>query len=1101
MPIYFHLTAKGAHNLPRIKETIFRRGANIKPFLRGLPDQGVIELAYHIESRFNRTAILGDKAVEEELRQLGVGLIHREGKDNTIKFTFGPLVTLNGIETETKRLAGAGERVRALLFVIQTLYSPGMPRDSVRQLEAELRTRYHLPIDIGVIVNGAASPAGLAATGNAAAENRLQIAGRIFNALVSVLNGGMGTRLFGTRKLKGDILFGFNNLAIWNILTALYFRSQMPLAHPQEWGEYHVSLANDGILVPFGRLVALGELLRHASPGKVKEGYLFVSPDDDKEVSEKDSQRFGMVAISAVDGSFICSTEKKGRKATLEQAQALLAARGRHVHGDQIRLYINYFGSATTRLVEEDLETALRMHVRPGTTIDQIGDVDKYSLLFAALSSSCAEDFRTAIKGSALERLLVEGEINVFYGRLLNVLYYCERRDDGSLVLNDKGLPKVLKDDKGNPLMRYGFAEFNRGAIAIDIGTLPSLYGLYLDMVRVFDNESLSRDALLQARRELESGGSLSPTETQAFNELELMARTQERIVRLTSQRIAGLDPKTTIEGCEFVLDPENPPRIGVDTDYYTMPPALEKSKDRPDIYMQLQDILGIRADESLWEYRIDDDGQPRTYGPTVPKANRFGHLLFLFDPEGIKTVKLARSRIKPNVVIGKNTLVLDSEVGSGTSKTVIAQGGAVVQSCVARSVTHKQVKHVSQLELHKRLLAAAEGGQESSVLIDLPNGWRATFTYVATDESTRLARQLAERREVLNTDEGRTVTNLRRVLGIGTKNRIVTLDKKNPDSIRLVNPANLDSVRTEDHYHFSVSFERVSQPPYIIYGWDKREQLEIDEPMAMIGKQPVANAPVQHYKVPFTADPAATRLAFQGGITMKDTAWQEDAGYFLRFKMRSNAELITPSADEPQRDLPGEMAKAIEFAIQQLPFVYNLPRTGPAGLPTLDREAMKRRINAACADEAGNVREAIMQELIRQTPRILSAPLAQITGIARADLEASLQEMQNGQEHPIEDLLNLGVNPAQRQQIRQLLAGFPLSEVIFTEYGLPLESFTPVIEAIIEQFRYQPVPIFEEKIESRPGVRTVINYQPKGVLPPLPQDIIDDIDLTTLPD
>jgi hypothetical protein len=1020
MPIIIGLNSAGAARHAQIKKEILTRPDVIK-HLKDLPHGVPLELTYDRLGRFPAARNL-TTGMDAELQRLGVVSITRIGKDNKAFFSAGAPETIDSITTLVRELAALSpeQRPRAEIHEVSPLYYPGIPADNIAAISAKAN------MNVISMATGQGAARGVAATGNLGAVSLMQFFGRVFKASISVLNGGLGTRLFGLRKLKGDIEFGFNNLTVWNLLTAELFRRQMPKT--KKFGDYHVMLANDGVLIPFGHLMAAdaGKVLKETTEEEAREGYIFICPDDPAEMDERDTHRFGMVALRS-DGSFICATEKEGRDATLKKALQRLADQGVQARDEEVRLYINYFGMATTEKLEHDLRTALMSSVKPGITADEVADLDTYSLLFAALSSPDPADFRAMIAKQGLNRLFVEPDIDfVVYPRLRKA---------------------VMQSDGKTP--RFGFAEFGRGAVALDIGTVEALHSFYLDLVKTYNPSGDARDKLLGYLKTLQRQGHLEQPDQQLLAELEIVIKNNTLVARATAQRIAGFNPDLPIENCEFepVLDERRAPILGAPTDAFTTPASLQDHSSS--VSGAIQDIIRHSVGgNKLEEYRD-------------PKTKR---LLFRYDPEGIKTMKLADCRVRPGAVIGRDFVGLGSEIGNGVDTVVVAAGGAVVASRIEASVTHQPAAIPSEQELTDKLKTLAQA-RRGTVRIPLQDGWTAVIEYNGTLQDKDVAGQFVEIAERASKKEQRKVpestARLSRLLGTLPTDELIILNLNDGINRLAFSQADQRTAGASDpakvHY-FAVSFERVAQPKFIVYGREQHTPIVVTTDTAYSSKQPTANAAVKDYEIPFTADPAKTILPGLG-YTMKDPRMQEDHGYFTRFELRTDQEI---------RQMSGQMAAEVELYFQQLPAVASMPE-GTASIPVteLDKPGLQQAIERAI-DGGNDIRDAIINELVRQTPAILASYLSKagIGNIAQIQTTiAALQQTTRGSRNkaPLERFftsLNI-TNERLRQATWEIINGYPLSQLIFAEHGATRNAFRFVIEGLIEKFRMKEAPLF----------------------------------------
>ncbi|MFH1826415.1 MAG: hypothetical protein ABH823_03905, partial [bacterium] len=866
MAFFIGLNSAGGRNIRQIRHLLEQYGAS---GLRRLQNGSTIEIAYDkIRSRFNQQAKLSFDAhltLDQELHALGVELIYRhnlpdEADPNRVEFINGPLDAVNKIFDHVKNLRPE-DQVTALLHIIQNWYFPGMPQENIDQLEnqiAKIAGQEASPIAIKVMATGIAAARGIAATGNLGAVTASQLFSRLLNAQVAILNGGHGTRLFGLRKLKGDVLFGQMNLTIWNIISALYFRTQMPKLNGYD---YCITMANDGILIPFGRLTADGRLLsehgtitksdlafldaraetvwqaclrnryfnaeerdgqligvmrfrfgrnvasadkliltdKHGaeitfsdeerarlfdifkSAGVARRGYFFAAPDNPATMSPEETERFGMIALKS-DGTFICATEKLGRAITQAMAKQELADRGESAHEDEIRLYVNYFGMATTEPLEASLREVLTTIIRPDLTADETAALDTYSILFAAISSNDAADFRKKIEGMQINHLLVESQIdNKFFAKLRQALFRPLRLNERYLtpverdqvvqaaidagLINDEmeilpafyrlnhwseikidTLTDLQKEhlylamEKAPQVLRFGFAEFNRGGIALDIGTLESLFGFYMDLSRNYEATGETRDKLLQRLHGLQDRGAVAQLDQAEIQALDDELRNGERVVRHVSQRIAGLDPSLYIERCEIqpVTDEKRAAIIGVCTDFYTPDGKLISSNLPDNEFKGYSDIIRANLMPQLWEYRRVDNGDESysyisvKHDPKKLPETKRGELLFFYDPEGIKTVKIAGCRIHSGAIIGRNLTAINSELGSGSGPVIIAENGAVVCSKVHVSIQHEPIEPFSDTRLAREVQKIIDG-RAQEYRMEIEGGWEAVVTLEKT--------------------------------------------------------------------------------------------------------------------------------------------------------------------------------------------------------------------------------------------------------------------------------------------------------------------------------------------------------------------------------
>ncbi|MFH1542689.1 MAG: hypothetical protein ABIE84_06325 [bacterium] len=1224
------LTAAGSLNQARIDAVL--KQAQVQAKIRALrehPHQ-IIEASYPLGSRYNQEVTLG-REIDTQLSNLGVGLMWVEDvagpavQTEEIKISYG-----QGIATAIRRVNRVSTvmsalplalRPKAVLHVLQTLAFPGVPFDAAQEIgEHSFAQTVTLP-------TGAAAALGICATGNLGAISRLMRACRehmaaptenvdavlakhlnaqecaavkdiaknkkvdldlLLRQTAGVLNGGHGTRLFGLRKLKGDVLYGQKvirnengqlvyhkrNLTIWNIWTAIYFAMQMPRSTPH--GHYNVNLANDGILVPFGALTAQGTLLSEITAAEAKEGYFFVSPDNDKIVSEKETKRFGMVALRC-DGTFICATEKKGRAATIDQAKKLLGARGEQVRDDnEIRLYINYFGMATTPKVEQALEEALQSVIRPGLTIDECGDLDTYSLLFAAITCQTPEEFRKVTAGQGLHKIFIEGATdNILFARLRRALFSQGTFQEADLAqfgnvqelrtaLEAAGLaafdtapdgtvtavvcPKVNEQDaqaalrkwivlsperekalfafliKNKPQLRFGFAEFNRNCITLDIGTLDAYYGYFSALTRSFQPAGESRDKLFQYLRTLEEGGTLSPAQLTDISDLEAVAANNERMTRQFANEIAGFDHHKTVEANVFETDPSNPIIIGVNTDRYAEILGLKGQVSDSDLYQRLLSRVASRDNNlNLVEKREGDRPD--------------GKLLYLYDPEGIKEVKLVGNRIRAGTIIGRNVVAIGSELG-GDKTTIIAENGAIVSSVVRESIIHDPTPRPDQLALDKGCERLAKGEIEEFVM-PMRDGWRAVIKRKGTERSQGVAEQLFTATTSAQQKERRNISalaGLEQQLGLINDEGTIRFDLKKKVStyvpIDETKPSTYGNTRQTaydptDAHSFSVHFERTARAQYVVYGrtmssvteltgkktvarsaveeiygdkdtsWQaifvdpKADQLEFkplaesglrsirDEkkqrPMlglyeqipgqAFVARMPTGGAAMMEYDVAFDANPAKDKLGIYGGITMKDPRMQEQFGYYTQFRIRTPDELALMAKD---------IATQVNEVMRHLPAINSMPLDVSRQMVQMDTLINKNEMEKAIKNGIGRGeslrgnRGIIARELRRQSTRILAIYIATALNTQPDEISEILENFASGvtrrTRRPIEDLFTaLGhLNGTEQKSVREIIKGFPYSESFIRreDIGVTSEFFSYALDALVEQFRMVEDPL-----------------------------------------
>ena len=763
--------------------------------LRLMGANSIIDVSRKVESRSvppgQTTAPVLDKAVEDELRRLGVTQIVNDGDTKTRNDIIVGNHTLTSIDELLNHIKDYEEtgNPTVLLHILQPLLSHGIPADDIGRMQGQVAT------DMKVLATGLCSARGIAATGNLGAISILQSYGRILGALTAVLNGGLGTRLFALRKLKGSIEAGRTNLTVFNIMTGLWFRSQMPkipldratvlsvlggqnpanqsildalFENPREaelkfkhtvhpdfikrtiidpidpgkraamvelWQSvsYLVTLANDGILVPSGHLIWRGMPLENVTAKNARPCYFFVS-NDEPTISEAESYRYGLIA--EYKGRIVYCGEKEGRLPTLEAAEEVLNKYGiENVNKDEIRLYINRFGMSTMQAFETDLKTTLQILMAPHLTADEIADLDTYGLLLAAISSPSADDFRVRISGNKkLNKLVCEPQTDlILYRRLRQTLFEHERNATGDLV--------EKRDENGLPICRVGLAEMNQGAIAIDIGTLEALYDFYSSLVKNYDRSGETRDQFLAVMRRVQETGQISTGDQRILDqieELERVLRSNERVARYAMQRIAGLNPTLPVENCELRGDPlpELVPILGIDSDTITLPEELKAAIGDSEMLRPIYDMILSQTQDRLFECRRLADG-------TIDTTHRIGEstegeLLYYFDPEGIDTLKIADSRILPGTIVGRNCLVYNSEIGDAENRVIIPNGTMVVASKVTQSILHKQPeKAFDETTIRQKLLQAKRDGNKKYEA-QLSSGWKAVFRYRGTAHDQR---------------------------------------------------------------------------------------------------------------------------------------------------------------------------------------------------------------------------------------------------------------------------------------------------------------------------------------------------------------------------
>lgn len=1098
MAIHVCLNTYGFNNLAKIKAELQR----VRPRLASLNNGSVVEVSYadRKQSMFNRDNTTGS---DETLKSLGVGLIYR--KDGETSANDDDIIIEHGlkgnIETinDLKPAADDG----GLLHILLPMHSHGIPFQELETLASQIG----MPVD--VLATGLSSALGVSATGNLGAIMKLAKECRKAGQRdpnnrrkVSVLNGGHGTRLEQMRKLKGALQFGRNNLTIWNLLTGIFFRSQMPQIEDEN-DEFYVHLANDGILIPFGVLTSQARVLSEIPQEEAKDAYFFASPDDPSTMSQAETERFGMIALLS-DGTFICATEKEGRAATLETAQQKLADLGIDVETEEVRLYINYYGMSTRPRFEEAMDDFLQTIVRPNLTTDEVGDLDTYSLVFAAMSSASPADFRANCKKMGLNRLLIEKMIDdEFFPKLQKALF--ETDADGNVIYSRPGLPKL----------RVGFAEFNRGAVTLDIGTLPSLNALFSSMVGNYDQDSEARLDFIKTVRTLINRGVIRQSGGELENELlslERIIQNNDRVQRNLMLSLAGFDPNLPLENVE-IESGANPPIIGIPTREW-IPQELINKIENADIRRQIYSIILSQHRDELRERRLVDG---RLITCNVGERTD-GQLLYFLHHEHINTVKIASSydptnpqkigpdhicRIKPWSIIGRDTLIIDSEIGDGVNPVIIGDRSRVIASRQAQSIYHPDAENFDLETVRPQLLEASAEGQKE-VEVSLPGGWLAKCTYKGTiaDQETGVAfgDQLAS---IASAQGQRLPASLATVPEAGERNHdlsvnldemIITrefdVEEDTPGlanlSFRLGSQTGRINSRTRTH-RWEVELTKDSPAHAVVYG---RNQTDVPIMVTENGfhyvKDPVGPAPAQDVMVPENVDPKKDpiRGTFPGpgetqGMPSKHRLMQLTYGkYYIRDAKLTNAQLLELN-DHRSVPIEEEMARYVEKLLQQLPFGDQHPQTVTHNPDIVDKPALAANIRTALANNE-NLERAIDLALREQTPEIIGRLITNGFGPDAANYDNQVPLVANainalldeGHNNPIgalyEELHITGDSPAHRHArriVRDVIKGFPHSQMIFRrqDHGLTIKTFRlGALHSLVESFRTVERPVIE---------------------------------------
>ncbi|PIS28714.1 hypothetical protein COT42_07215 [Candidatus Saganbacteria bacterium CG08_land_8_20_14_0_20_45_16] len=485
--------------------------------------------------------------------------------------------------------------------------------------------------------------------------------------------------------------------------------------------------------------------------GKVKGMYFVGSPHDPNQfpvikvdargIPIDGTERLGMayVLIEAM-GEVVASTEKIGGHLTEQVGKAILAARGlRTANG---RRLINWYAGALDKEMAFALHEALSTHMS-GLTVDQAGDGDTYSNLFAAATFDTPEQFAQAISNQGLAKELLEDIAdNVLFPALQKAMYRTV-----SLTVN--GVTYERKVPK------FAFAELNYGGMAIDVGTLEALFSVFNDMVRSYQatHDGETRTKILQSIQELERMG-IKANLAQA-HQLEAEAANAERVRQALTQGLGGMDPTLPLEQCEFppVYSYEMAPRIAVRED-----PLPSSIRERRFSSLTLENLQGLIAcdatdNQELWECRQikqSDGTYERAYTRHDPQKDISatpGELLYIYDRDRIVSTKAFRCRFLPKARLTPGTVGLYSQIGNGTNTVSLPANGVVIESNITASISHQaaaQEQEETTYNALRQIALKAEKGElsesERTYKVNLPNGWTAQFKRISTQDALDFA-------------------------------------------------------------------------------------------------------------------------------------------------------------------------------------------------------------------------------------------------------------------------------------------------------------------------------------------------------------------------